>query len=277
MNGESNSTAGSVSDLIATFNPDYFTKDQVNWYITSTGLDENFEDIKNEEVQNVTDVDDGTINLSLSLNSYKNAYVNLKGVTDRSADGNITISAWAKDEDARYTTLLKKNPGDSHTYQKLVKVTAHDASRNSVTDTCLVTVNFRTEDQTEIMPTEVKIDDDSHIYGYDIYYSFAGDVNSEIRNRTITLAGGKHDILKDGKGQTLSATVKSNGEMYDKNDPSYNPYDDGVVWSITNPKAAEGCFKNSLGRAVVAHAFNPSTWETEAGGFLSLRSAWSTE
>jgi hypothetical protein len=31
------------------------------------------------------------------------------------------------------------------------------------------------------------------------------------------------------------------------------------------------------GQAVVAHAFNPSTWETEAGGFLSSRPAWSTE
>jgi hypothetical protein len=29
--------------------------------------------------------------------------------------------------------------------------------------------------------------------------------------------------------------------------------------------------------AVVAHAFNPSTWEAEAGRFLSLRPAWSTE
>jgi hypothetical protein len=32
-----------------------------------------------------------------------------------------------------------------------------------------------------------------------------------------------------------------------------------------------------ISRAVVAHAFNPSTWEAEAGGFLSLRPAWSTE
>jgi hypothetical protein len=30
-------------------------------------------------------------------------------------------------------------------------------------------------------------------------------------------------------------------------------------------------------RAVVAHAFNPSTWEAEAGGFLSSRPAWSIE
>jgi hypothetical protein len=28
---------------------------------------------------------------------------------------------------------------------------------------------------------------------------------------------------------------------------------------------------------VVAHAFNPSTWEAEAGGFMSLKPAWSTE
>jgi hypothetical protein len=30
-------------------------------------------------------------------------------------------------------------------------------------------------------------------------------------------------------------------------------------------------------QALVAHAFNPSTWEAEAGRFLSLKPAWSTE
>jgi hypothetical protein len=35
--------------------------------------------------------------------------------------------------------------------------------------------------------------------------------------------------------------------------------------------------KNQWGQAVVAHAFNPNTWEAEAGGFLSSRPAWSTE
>ena len=34
-------------------------------------------------------------------------------------------------------------------------------------------------------------------------------------------------------------------------------------------------YKSQLG--VVAHAFNPSTWEAEAGGFLNSRPAWSTE
>jgi hypothetical protein len=32
-----------------------------------------------------------------------------------------------------------------------------------------------------------------------------------------------------------------------------------------------------LGQAVEVHAFNPSTREAEAGKFLSLRPAWSTE
>jgi hypothetical protein len=30
-------------------------------------------------------------------------------------------------------------------------------------------------------------------------------------------------------------------------------------------------------QVVVVYTFNPSTWEAEAGGFLSLRPAWSTE
>jgi hypothetical protein len=35
--------------------------------------------------------------------------------------------------------------------------------------------------------------------------------------------------------------------------------------------------KKVSGRAVVAHAFNPRTWEAEAGRFLSLSPARSTE
>jgi hypothetical protein len=36
-------------------------------------------------------------------------------------------------------------------------------------------------------------------------------------------------------------------------------------------------FKSGSCRAVVAQAFNPSTWEAEARGFLSSRPAWSTK
>jgi hypothetical protein len=35
--------------------------------------------------------------------------------------------------------------------------------------------------------------------------------------------------------------------------------------------------KTDLKLGVVAHAFNPSTREAEAGGFLSSRPAWSTK
>jgi hypothetical protein len=34
---------------------------------------------------------------------------------------------------------------------------------------------------------------------------------------------------------------------------------------------------NFRGPGVVVQAFNPSTWEAEAGGFLSSRPAWSTK
>jgi hypothetical protein len=37
------------------------------------------------------------------------------------------------------------------------------------------------------------------------------------------------------------------------------------------------CTKLSRTLGVVAHAFNPSTREAEAGGFLSSRPAWSTK
>jgi hypothetical protein len=35
--------------------------------------------------------------------------------------------------------------------------------------------------------------------------------------------------------------------------------------------------KNLFGLAVVVHAFNPSSWEAEADGSPSWRSAWATE
>ena len=44
-----------------------------------------------------------------------------------------------------------------------------------------------------------------------------------------------------------------------------------LLSTIYSPK------KVSPSQAVVAHAFNPSTWEAEAGMFLSSRLAWSIE
>jgi hypothetical protein len=54
----------------------------------------------------------------------------------------------------------------------------------------------------------------------------------------------------------------------------YHPGDHVSVY----PKDFSGNFEN-MAPGVVAHAFNPSTWEAEAeaGGFLSSRPAWSTK
>jgi hypothetical protein len=47
-----------------------------------------------------------------------------------------------------------------------------------------------------------------------------------------------------------------------------------LVFSTADRRKA---LKRPFRQAVVVHAFNPSTWEAEAGRFLSLRPHWSTK
>jgi hypothetical protein len=46
-------------------------------------------------------------------------------------------------------------------------------------------------------------------------------------------------------------------------------------YKVAHTKYLNKCYICELG--VVVYAFNPSTWEAEAGGFLSSRPAWFTE
>jgi hypothetical protein len=46
---------------------------------------------------------------------------------------------------------------------------------------------------------------------------------------------------------------------------------------MEKPCLEKQIIKNHHSQAVVAHAFNPSTWKAEAGRFLCSRPAWSTE
>ena len=43
-----------------------------------------------------------------------------------------------------------------------------------------------------------------------------------------------------------------------------------------NDKWIKKINSKKLHQVIVAHTFNPSTWEAEAGKYLSLRPAWST-
>jgi hypothetical protein len=58
----------------------------------------------------------------------------------------------------------------------------------------------------------------------------------------------------------------------------WGPGNRNVWWGCVVSNMNDDCIKKAtLSGAVVAHAFDPSTWEAEAGRFLSSRPAWSTE
>jgi hypothetical protein len=49
------------------------------------------------------------------------------------------------------------------------------------------------------------------------------------------------------------------------------------MWYIYTMEYYSAIKNQNISQAVVVHAFNSSTCEAEAGGFLSSRPAWSTE
>lgn len=232
----------SIANLSAAFNPDYFTNDSVYWYLSEAGV---FADDQHIAVPADQDVsDDGTIKVAISGSgdkAYYHALVTLKGLTNSTCD-NAVLSAAYQAQDAAYTSQMKAVPGTTSSFRKYVKVSANDTNNNSVTDTCLVTVNYKTEDKTEIMPEEVfitggfapdgtAITNASNLPGYHIIYTFAGDRNSEITSRKITMDNAQNTVLTDGKGVRVSAEVKPD---YDNTNSSHQPYDRSVVWSLAN-------------------------------------------
>jgi hypothetical protein len=50
-----------------------------------------------------------------------------------------------------------------------------------------------------------------------------------------------------------------------------------LPWDICDTQAIQRVIKMTTRPGMVAPAFNPSTWEAEAGRFLSSRPGWSTE
>ena len=226
INGENASGNEAAAALTATFNPDYFSNDAVDWYLS------------NDEGKDVSSTsrpqDDGTLNVKVTGTgdkAYYNATVTLKGMSSHDCTNSV-ISQWVENQDTAYTSQMKKVPeANSESYTKYVKVTAEDNVNNSVTDTCTVTINFKTVDNTEIMPEKVEIDNKSNIHNYNIRYVFSGGTDSEVLMRTITMDDAELTRLTNGVGEDLSATVSP---VYDDTD-SFKPYDNGVVWSLVNP------------------------------------------
>lgn len=231
----------STAALNVTFNPSYFSNQDVAWYMTAVkedDLDENGEMTAAAKTAPVdsdrNNQDDGTLQVSVSgtgANAYKNATVFLKGVHSSSCD-NAWIKALADAEDVKYTKEEKRIPNTSYQTQQFIKVTGKDANNNSATDTCLVTVNFETVDNTEIMPTKVEINKKSNVKDYNVVYTFKGDSKTDVTARNLySVSNGLNTKISGGIGEVLNATVSP---VYDPADGTHTPYDNNVRWSLQN-------------------------------------------
>ena len=227
INGEDASSVTDINKLTATFDPDYFSSDSVHWYLSD-------QQTKNEGVESAfNSTDDGTLNVALTgtgAKAYYNAAVTLKGMS-RTTCNNAFITGENSKQDAAYTSQMMKNPGNTSTYEKYVKVTAKDSVNNSVTDTCHVTVNYKTIDDTEIMPTSVQLNNKSNINGYNIYYTFKGDSKSEVTSRVITKTDAAKTRVQNGVGEQISSTVLPE---YDNSKDEFKPYDKNVTYELVN-------------------------------------------
>lgn len=225
----------------ATFNPDYFSNNAVKWYLSD-------KETKNESVlSDEGKTNDGIIGVAVSGTgqyAYRDANISLKGISQNSVS-NAFISAKVNDQNDTFTSQLKKVPDTTYNYTKYVKVTAHDTNNNTVTDTCKVIVNFKTVDQTEIMPETIAINDKQNIHNYTIDYTL--NRNNTVRKITedkILVDGSSSSKeITNGIGQKISASITP---IEDDNNPLYQPYNKKIVYEIDNPNPGNGLNVNDV-------------------------------
>lgn len=250
INGKApNEGSSTGSDLTAAFHPDYFSSSQVSWYLSRPGQEPDFEKDKNMAVAaDKNTFDDGTIQVAVSGTGDKAYYhgnVTLKGMAPTSCS-NAMIAGIVKAQDEQYTSQLKAVPDTLSTYETYVKVTGEDANNHSVTDTCRVSVNFKTVDKTEIMPEELKLTGGlsvngtpiSHVnnmHGYHILYTFDSSAKSQVKSRDIYVKDASNTQVINGQGETFTAQILP---QKDNTQSAYQPYDKTVVWSLANGDVA---------------------------------------
>lgn len=228
INGEEVDPENVKYSLQASFNPDYFSGKEVNWYLTAPGSEADQAvgaDENKTRYENALSVESDPAH----LNDYHYGRISLIGIpTDEvtgldSEDAKLTntfISGLVKDLNANYTKANKQIKNyTTKTLNYDVKVSAHDENNNVKTDTAHITVNFNVVDNTEIHPTQVTIDQKDAI-SYDLAYTMESDINSNVTKRT-----------GFGSGK-LTATV-----LPDLNTNIYNPYNKKVVWSSSDSDA----------------------------------------
>jgi hypothetical protein len=97
---------------------------------------------------------------------------------------------------------------------------------------------------------------------------------------------GKHFSVYDGlENCTVTLKINTAGSQKIGNKSTSRPrYTNSGIYPNDIPPNHKNTWSSIFiavlfikSKEVVAHTFNPSTWETEAGGFLSSRPAWSTK
>ena len=181
--------------LTASFTPDYFDKKEISWSVDD---------------ENIVTVEAGAYGAQDGEQDYKNAAVRAR-----------TDTKWIRDiieaEDASFKEDPYKKRGASGEREALLTVTAEDTLGNRRTASCGITVTFQTEDQTEILPERVELDQES--LDFNLIEVKEGGPTSKTTGR------------RGFEPRTLTARIfpqPGDGE-------EYKPYDQGVIWESSDP------------------------------------------
>ncbi len=146
-------TVTAPQSLTATFNPDFFSREEVVWTSSDTAI----------------------VSVSQDQTAYKEASVSA-----------LKDAKWIRDIMSTDNGVLENDP-----YAKIsgngsrtvtVTVNAKDKLGNQASAVCEVTVNFMTDDQTRIVPEGIKLDKNDLVFV--LGYQKSGDINSETIAKT---------------------------------------------------------------------------------------------
>lgn len=145
-------TVTAPQSLTATFTPDFFSREEVNW----------------------TSSDDAVIQVVQDQGAYREA--SILAVSD---------SAWIRNIMATDDGIRSNDPyasvSGSGSRETVVTVNGRDRLGNQASASCQVTVHFVTDDQTRVVPEGISLN--QREVSYSLIYQMAGDIDSRITEK----------------------------------------------------------------------------------------------